>query len=146
MAQMLRPPSKLPVEGRSRRWPARPLGSTHLPLDPEGLRRKGRRRRLLHLHVRRLAQDAAVRARLGERTGIGLVVIGAPPEFSFEIDLDNVRRRYGYGASSIRSPSTTGTRSRTRRGSLLAALFFIDATGRIRHHWFGEGDYSDRRG
>ena len=21
------------------------------------------------------------------------------------------------------------------------ALYFIDATGRIRHHWFGEGDY-----
>jgi thiol-disulfide isomerase/thioredoxin len=73
----------------------------------------------------------------------GLVVIGVhAPEFPFEHDLDNVRR----AAQDLRvdypiAIDNDFTIWRAFRNNYWPALYVIDATGRIRHHQFGEGGY-----
>jgi thiol-disulfide isomerase/thioredoxin len=73
----------------------------------------------------------------------GLVVVGVhTPEFSFEKDLDNVRRaareqRVDY-AIAVDSDYAIW---RAFENEYWPALYLIDAQGRIRHHQFGEGDY-----
>ncbi len=73
----------------------------------------------------------------------GLVVIGVhTPEFSFEKDVDNIRRalaemRVGY---PIAVDSENGIWN-AFANHYWPALYLIDAEGRIRHHHFGEGDY-----
>ncbi|HXA35641.1 MAG TPA: thioredoxin family protein [Steroidobacteraceae bacterium] len=73
----------------------------------------------------------------------GLVVIGVhTPEFSFEKDVDNVRRAakeqkvdYPIAVDSDRAIwNAFGNQ-------YWPALYLIDAKGRIRHHQFGEGEY-----
>jgi thiol-disulfide isomerase/thioredoxin len=73
----------------------------------------------------------------------GLVVIGAhTPEFSFEHDVENVRR----AAEQMRVEYPIAIDSdyaiwRAFDNHYWPALYFIDAQGRIRHRQFGEGDY-----
>lgn len=73
----------------------------------------------------------------------GLIVIGVhTPEFSFEKDLENVRRaakeqKVDYPIA-IDSDYALWNAFNNR---YWPALYFIDAQGRIRHHQFGEGDY-----
>jgi len=73
----------------------------------------------------------------------GLVVIGVhTPEFSFEKDLDNVRRN----AKEQRVDYPIAVDGRYAIWNAFdnhywPALYFIDAQGRIRHQQFGEGDY-----
>jgi hypothetical protein len=73
----------------------------------------------------------------------GLVVLGVhTPEFSFEEDLGNVRR----AVESMRIPYPVALDSGYAVWEAFAnhywpALYFVDATGHIRHHVFGEGDY-----
>jgi thiol-disulfide isomerase/thioredoxin len=73
----------------------------------------------------------------------GLVVIGVhSPEFSFEKNVDNVRR----AATDLKVDYPIAIDSdhaiwRAFRNQYWPALYFIDAQGRIRHHQFGEGEY-----
>jgi thiol-disulfide isomerase/thioredoxin len=73
----------------------------------------------------------------------GLVVIGAhTPEFSFEIDVDNVRR----AANDLKVDYPIAIDSdyaiwRAFDNHYWPALYFVDAKGQIRHHQFGEGEY-----
>ena len=73
----------------------------------------------------------------------GLVVIGVhTPEFGFEKNVDNVRR----AAKEMRIDYPIAIDSdyavwRAFQNQYWPALYFIDASGRIRHHQFGEGDY-----
>jgi thiol-disulfide isomerase/thioredoxin len=73
----------------------------------------------------------------------GLVVLGVhTPEFTFERDVDNVRA----AVESMRIGFPVALDSEYAVWQAFAnhywpALYFIDATGRIRHHVFGEGDY-----
>jgi thiol-disulfide isomerase/thioredoxin len=73
----------------------------------------------------------------------GLVVIGVhSPEFTFEKDLDNVRR----AVKDMRIDYPVAIDSdhaiwRAFRNNYWPALYFIDAQGHIRHHHFGEGEY-----
>lgn len=73
----------------------------------------------------------------------GLVVIGVhAPEFSFEHNIDNVRR----AAKDLRVdyPIVVDNDFAIWRGfnnHYWPALYFIDAQGRIRHHQYGEGAY-----
>jgi thiol-disulfide isomerase/thioredoxin len=73
----------------------------------------------------------------------GLVVIGVhTPEFSFEKNIDNVRRaardmRIGYPVA-VDSDSAVW---RALKNQFWPALYVVDAQGRIRHHHFGEGEY-----
>ena len=66
------------------------------------------------------------------------------PEFSFEHDVDNVRR----AAEEMRVDVSDRDRQRLRSlervfEQLLAALYFVDAMVDIRHHHFGEGAYDE---
>jgi len=73
----------------------------------------------------------------------GLVIIGVhTPEFSFEKDLDNVRRQAQEQNLSypIAVDSDYGI-WRAFDNQYWPALYFVDAQGRVRHHVFGEGDY-----
>jgi thiol-disulfide isomerase/thioredoxin len=74
----------------------------------------------------------------------GLVVIGVhSPEFEFEKDLDNVRREVK--ALRVDFPVAVDNEHaiwRAFSNQYWPALYFIDAEGRIRHHQFGEGEYT----
>jgi len=94
--------------------------------------------------VHQLAQDVAVRTRLGrEVPGARVRRHGAhTPEFSFESDLDNVRQ--ALAAMGVEYPVAVDNEYAiwdAFANHYWPALYFIDATGQIRHHWFGEGDY-----
>jgi thiol-disulfide isomerase/thioredoxin len=73
----------------------------------------------------------------------GLVVLGVhTPEFSFERDVANIRS----AVESMRIDFPVAVDSEYAVWEAFAnhywpALYFVDATGRIRHHVFGEGDY-----
>ena len=73
----------------------------------------------------------------------GLVVVGVhTPEFSFERDVHNVRD--AVEAMAIGYPVALDSDYAVWEAfgnHYWPALYFVDATGRIRHHVFGEGDY-----
>jgi len=73
----------------------------------------------------------------------GLVVVGVhTPEFSFEKDLDNVRR--AASEQHVDYPIAVDSDYAIWRAfdnEYWPALYLVDAQGRIRHQQFGEGDY-----
>ena len=75
----------------------------------------------------------------------GLVVIGVhAPEFSFEKNIDNVR----WAAKDMRVDYPVAVDNehviwRAFENQYWPALYFIDAQGRVRHHYFGEGAYEE---
>jgi thiol-disulfide isomerase/thioredoxin len=73
----------------------------------------------------------------------GLVVIGVhAPEFSFEKDIDNVRR--AVTERKLNYPVAVDNDQAIWRAfdnHYWPALYMIDAQGRLRHHQFGEGKY-----
>jgi thiol-disulfide isomerase/thioredoxin len=75
----------------------------------------------------------------------GLVVIGVhAPEFAFEKNLDNVRR--AVKEMRISYPVAVDNAHKIWRAfdnNYWPALYFIDAQGRVRHHYFGEGAYEE---
>ena len=75
----------------------------------------------------------------------GLIVIGVhTPEFSFEEDVDNVRR--AATDRGITYPIAIDNNRAIWSGfgnHYWPALYFIDATGRVRDHHFGEGNYEE---
>jgi thiol-disulfide isomerase/thioredoxin len=72
-----------------------------------------------------------------------LVVIGVhAPEFSFEHNIDNVRR----AAADLRVDYPIAIDNdfaiwRAFENNYWPGLYFVDAQGQVRHHRFGEGDY-----
>lgn len=75
--------------------------------------------------------------------GEGLVVIGIhTPEFPFEKDVDNVRDAVKrMGVTFPLALDNDRAIWQAFRNEYWPALYFVDARGRIRHHYFGEGDY-----
>ena len=75
----------------------------------------------------------------------GLVVIGVhAPEFAFERDPDNVRR--AVTELAVRYPVAIDDDYAIWRGfnnQYWPAHYFIDTSGQIRAHHFGEGDYAE---
>ena len=73
----------------------------------------------------------------------GLVVIGVhSPEFGFETRVDNVRR--AVKAMNVVYPIVMDSQHaiwRALDNQAWPALYFVDARGRIRHHYYGEGAY-----
>jgi len=73
----------------------------------------------------------------------GLVVIGVhTPEFRFEKNIDNIRREVK--ALRVDYPVAVDSEYviwRAFGNSYWPALYFVDAQGRVRHHYFGEGSY-----
>ena len=144
MGQLLRPPSKLRVEGRFPSLTGATAWLNSQPLDPEDL--QGNVVVVdfcTYTCINWLRTLPYVRAWAEKYREQGLVVIGAhTPEFSFESDLDNVRQ--ALAAMAVEYPVTVDNGYAiwdAFANHYWPALYFIDATGRIRHHWFGEGDY-----
>ena len=87
---------------------------------------------------------AYVRAWYDKYKDHGLVVVGVhTPEFSFEHDIDNIRRattdmRIAY---PVAIDSNYGV-WRAFDNNYWPAMYFADAEGRIRHHYYGEGEYA----
>ena len=141
---MARISSTLPTEGR---FPslAGATGWLHSPpLDPASLRGKV----VLvdfctYTCINWLRTLAYVRAWAQSYRDRGLVVIGVhTPEFPFEHDIDNVRR--ALASMAIDYPIALDNDYAVWEAfanHYWPALYFIDAEGNIRHHWFGEGDY-----
>jgi len=73
----------------------------------------------------------------------GLVVIGVhTPEFSFERDVANIREAVeSMGIGFPVAVDSDYAVWQAFANHYWPALYFVDATGRIRHHVFGEGDY-----
>jgi thiol-disulfide isomerase/thioredoxin len=75
----------------------------------------------------------------------GLVVIGVhAPEFAFERSVDNVKK--AVATLGIGYPVAIDNEYKIWRAfenEYWPAHYFIDATGQIRHHHFGEGDYDE---
>ncbi len=75
----------------------------------------------------------------------GLVVIGVhAPEFAFERNIDNVKQ--AVADLKITYPVAIDNDYAIWRAfdnHYWPAHYFIDATGKIRHHHFGEGDYAE---
>src|SRR6201996_9043392 len=90
-----------------------------------------------------LRQLPYVRAWAGKYADHGLVVIGVhTPEFSFEHNLDNVRR--AVQDMAVAYPVAIDNDYAVWSAfdnHYWPALYFADAAGRIRHHHFGEGEY-----
>jgi thiol-disulfide isomerase/thioredoxin len=84
-----------------------------------------------------------VRAWAEKYQGDGLVVIGVhTPEFDFEHDLDNVRRQVkDLGVDYPVATDNDYAIWAAFTNLYWPALYFVDASGQIRHHRFGEGDY-----
>jgi thiol-disulfide isomerase/thioredoxin len=84
-----------------------------------------------------------VRAWASKYADDGLVVIGVhSPEFSFEKDLDNVRR--AATDLAVRYPVAVDSDHalwQAFANQYWPTLYFVDVQGRIRHHHFGEGEY-----
>ena len=90
-----------------------------------------------------LRQLPYLRAWAGQYSGQGLIVIGVhTPEFSFEHDPENVSR--AAQDMGVRYPVALDSDYEVWRAfanHYWPALYFADAQGRIRHHYFGEGEY-----
>jgi thiol-disulfide isomerase/thioredoxin len=73
----------------------------------------------------------------------GLVVLGVhTPEFSFERDVTNIRAAVeSMGIGFPVAVDSDYAIWEAFANHYWPALYFVDATGRIRHHVFGEGDY-----
>ena len=84
-----------------------------------------------------------VRAWAEKYKDLGLVVIGVhAPEFAFEKDIGNVKKavadlKLGYPVALDNDYAIW----RAFNNHYWPAHYFIDATGKVRHHHFGEGDY-----
>jgi hypothetical protein len=90
-----------------------------------------------------LRQLPYLRAWADKYSGHGLVVVGVhTPEFWFERDADNVRRavremRIDYPVATDSDYGIWGAFD----NHYWPALYVADTQGRIRHHYFGEGEY-----
>jgi thiol-disulfide isomerase/thioredoxin len=90
-----------------------------------------------------LRQLPYVRAWAGKYADHGLLVIGVhTPEFPFEHDVANVQRAVhdmgiDYPVATDNNYAVWGAFA----NHYWPALYFADAQGRMRHHYFGEGEY-----
>jgi thiol-disulfide isomerase/thioredoxin len=84
-----------------------------------------------------------VRAWAEKYKDLGLVVIGVhAPEFPFEKNIDNVRRAVQHmGLAYPIAIDNDFAIWRAFKNQYWPALYFVDAQGHLRHHYFGEGDY-----
>jgi thiol-disulfide isomerase/thioredoxin len=116
------------------------------PLTPDGLRGKVVLVQFwTYSCINWLRNEPYVRAWADKYKEAGLVVIGVhSPEFSFEHNLDNVRRFAR--EFEVDYPIAVDNDFAIWRGfnnEYWPALYFIDSGGRVRHRQFGEGSYPE---
>jgi thiol-disulfide isomerase/thioredoxin len=136
--------ASLPVEGELPSFGGATGWLNSPPLTPAGLRGKVVLASFwTYTCINWLRQLPYLRAWAGKYAGHGLVVIGVhTPEFSFEHNPDNVRR----AVADMRIDYPVATDNNYAVWSAFGnhywpALYFADAQGRIRHHYYGEGEY-----
>jgi len=134
----------LPVEGSLPSFGGATGWLNSPPLTADGLRGKVTLAGFwTYTCINWLRQLPYLRAWAGKYAGDGLVVIGVhTPEFPFEHDLGNVCR----AAADMRVDYPVAVDNNYALWNAFAnhywpALYFADAEGRIRHHYFGEGEY-----
>jgi hypothetical protein len=135
---------RLPVEGELPSFDGATGWLNSPPLTPAGLRGKVVLASFwTYTCINWLRQLPYLRAWAGKYSGQGLVVIGVhTPEFGFEHDSGNVRR--AVQEMQIDYPVATDNDYAVWRAfgnHYWPALYFADAQGRLRHHYFGEGEY-----
>jgi thiol-disulfide isomerase/thioredoxin len=135
---------RLPVEGELASFDGATGWLNSPPLAPAGLRGKV----VLvgfwtYTCINWLRQLPYLRAWAGKYADHGLVVLGVhTPEFPFEHDVDNIRRAVAdmaidYPVAIDSDYAVWGAFG----NEYWPALYFADAKGQIRHHYFGEGEY-----
>jgi thiol-disulfide isomerase/thioredoxin len=134
----------LPVEGEVPSFAGATLWLNSPPLTPEGLHGKV----VLvdfwtYSCINCLRALPFVKSWYAKYKDHGLVVIGVhAPEFAFEKDPDNVRRAVkDLGITYPVALDNDYAIWQAFNNQYWPAHYFIDATGRIRSHHFGEGDY-----
>jgi thiol-disulfide isomerase/thioredoxin len=146
VVQPMRPAAvPLPIEGE---LPA--LGSATAWLNSPPLTAAGLRGKVVLINfwtytcINWLRQLPYVRAWAETYQAQGLVVIGVhTPEFAFEHDIDHVRQ----AAKDMRVEYPIAIDNgyalwRAFKNAYWPALYVVDVQGRIRHHHFGEGEYT----
>jgi thiol-disulfide isomerase/thioredoxin len=135
---------RLPVEGELPSFGGTTGWLNSPPLTPSGLRGKVVLTSFwTYTCINWLRQLPYLRAWADKYSGHGLVVIGVhTPEFWFERDAGNVRRavhemRIDYPVATDNDYGIWGAFG----NHYWPALYFADAEGRLRHHYFGEGEY-----
>jgi hypothetical protein len=137
--------ARLPVEGELPSFGGATEWLNSPPLTPDGLRRNVVLASFCtYTCINWIRQLPYIRAWAAKYSGHGLVVIGVhTPEFPLERDIGNVRRsladmRVGYPVAVDNDYAIW----RAFANNYWPALYFADAQGRIRHHYFGEGEYA----
>jgi thiol-disulfide isomerase/thioredoxin len=135
---------QLPVEGELPSFGGATGWLNSPPLTPAGLRGKVVLASFwTYTCINWLRQLPYLRAWAEKYAGQGLVMIGVhTPEFPFERDAGNVRR--AVQEMKIDYPVATDNNYAVWRAfgnHYWPALYFADAQGRLRHHYFGEGEY-----
>ena len=144
MERLIGRSGELPIEGQFPSLGGATEWLNSPPLDAEGLRGK-----IVvvdfctYTCINWLRSLPYVRAWAKAYEDRGLVVIGVhTPEFSFEHDVESVRR--ALKEMEVTYPVVVDNDYAVWdafANNYWPALYFIDAEGRIRHHRFGEGDY-----
>ena len=135
---------RLPVEGELPSFDGATGWLNSPPLTPAGLRGKVVLASFwTYTCINWLRQLPYLQAWAGKYSGQGLVMIGVhTPEFPFERDAGNVRR--AVQEMQIDYPVATDNNYAVWRAfgnHYWPALYFCDAQGRLRHHYFGEDGY-----
>ena len=136
---------QLPVEGELPSFDGATGWLNSPPLTPAGLRgRVVLASFWTYTCINWLRQLPYLRAWAEKYSSQGFVVIGVhTPEFGFEHDPGNVRR--AVQDMQIDYPVATDNNYSVWRAfgnHYWPALYFADAQGLLRHHYFGEGEYS----
>ena len=136
--------ARLPVEGRIPSLAGATGWLNSEPLTPDALRGKVVLFEFWTFTcINWLRTESRVRAWAEKYKESGLVVVGVhTPEFSFEHDADNVRR--AVAAMRIEYPVALDPDYAVWQAfdnNYWPAMYFADAEGRIRHHYYGEGEY-----
>ncbi len=136
---------RLPVEGELPSFDGATGWLNSPPLTPAGLQGKVVVASFwTYTCINWLRQLPYLRAWAGKYPGQEFVMIGVhTPEFGFEHDSGNVRR--AVQDMQIDYPVATDNNYSIWRAfgnHYWPALYFADAQGRLRHHYFGEGGYS----
>jgi cytochrome c biogenesis protein CcdA/thiol-disulfide isomerase/thioredoxin len=146
MMSAAKPAGDLPVEGAIPSFTGATLWLNSPPLTPEGLRGKVVMVDFwTYSCINCLRALPFVESWYEKYKDHGLVVIGVhAPEFAFEKDPDNVRR--AVADLKVTYPVALDNDYaiwQAFNNQYWPAHYFIDATGRIRGHHFGEGNYDE---
>jgi thiol-disulfide isomerase/thioredoxin len=136
--------ARMPIEGRFPSLAGATAWINSAPLTPAGLKGKTVLVEFwTHTCINWRRQFPYVRA-WAEKYGMErLVVIGVhTPEFDFEHDPDNVRRAAKEIGVTFPVADDSGYAIwNAFNNEAWPALYFIDTQGRVRHRFYGEGDY-----